>query len=165
MHPTAGSPWHSDEPVTPIICAETEKACALLLEFMSTMKNWENKFVELHKHNSTDSSVLCSQAGVELQAIYAKYLTKRDRKLGRIVDGTASFGWPPEFDPEAETIVATQSVNKRKAIIETLWTHPTIVPSYSVKHLFTLICKHDEWRLDTKRAYHQAKGKWVTQVL
>jgi len=60
-------------------------------------------------------------------------------------------GWPPKFDPNAETIVAAQSVNERKVVIETLWTHPTIVPSYTAKHRFTLICKHREWRFDRKR--------------
>lgn len=86
---------------------------------MSAMKHWENKFVELHelhKDNSADSLARFSQAKSELQPIYEKYLTKQERKLGRMA--STSFGWPPEFDPDAETIVATQPVNNRKVIIE-----------------------------------------------
>jgi len=108
-------------------------------------------------------SALFGQAKIELQAIYDKYLTKRDRKHGRMAG--PSVGWPPEFDPEAEKIVATESVSERKVVVETLWTHPTSIPSYTEKHRFTLIHKDDAWRLDRKEKYSGQQGKWVKRVL
>jgi hypothetical protein len=143
--------------------AGTENASAVLLQFMSAMKEWETKFAELFKDKSADHLTLFGQAKSELQPIYEKYLTKRDRKYGLMAG--PSVGWPPKFDPDAETIVAAQSVNDRKVVIETLWTHPTVVPSYTVKHRFTLICKHGEWRLDRKETFSASKGKWVKSVL
>ncbi|MBO0756841.1 MAG: hypothetical protein J2P54_13355 [Bradyrhizobiaceae bacterium] len=143
--------------------AGTEKASAVLFEFMSAMKEWENKFAELIKDKSeADHLALFGQAKSELQPIYEKYLTKRDRKYGRLAG--LSVGWPPAYDPDTETIVATQSVNDRKVVIETLWTHPTSVSSYTEKRRFTLICKHDEWRLDRKETFSY-EGKWVKSIL
>jgi hypothetical protein len=86
--------------------AGTDKASAVLFDFMLAMKEWDRAALSPF-----------SQAKSQLQPIYEKYVRKRDRKY-RLVAGP-SVGWPPKFDPEAETIVATQSVNDRKVAIET----------------------------------------------
>lgn len=141
--------------------ADTERASAILLEFMAAMKEWENKFAPLYKQDG--ALVHAGQAKIELQAICEKYLTKRERKYGRMAG--PSVGWPPEFDPDAEKIVATQSADDRKVIFETLWTHPTAVPTYTTQHRFTMVCKHGEWRLDRKEEYSSHQGKWTGRVL
>ena len=140
--------------------AETE-ASAVLLEFMSAMKEWENKFAPLYKRDG--AHIHADQAKIELQAIYEKYLTKRERKYGRMAG--PSVGWPPEFDPDAEKIVATRSADGRKVIFETVWTHPTAVPTYTTQHRFTMVCKHGAWRLDRKEQFSSHKGKWTGRVL
>jgi hypothetical protein len=96
--------------------AGTEKASAVLFDFMLAMKEWDNKFAELFKDNRAALSPF-SQAKSQLQPIYEKYERKRDRKYWLVAG--PSVGWPPKFDPEAETIVATQSENDRKVAIET----------------------------------------------
>jgi hypothetical protein len=141
---------------------ETEKASAILLEFMSAMKEWENKFATLFKRENGGPEAYGSQAKVELTSIYQKYVTKRERKFGHMA--SPSVGWPPEFDPEAEKIVATELINNRKVVIHTIWTHPT-APSFTRKHQYTMTYKNDEWRLNTKQFYSSAESKWVRRVL
>jgi NTF2 fold immunity protein of polymorphic toxin system component len=148
--------------MTTVMSAEIEKASAVLLEFMSAMKEWENKFATLYKRENGGPEVHASQAKLELALIYQKYLTERDRKFGRMAGPSA--GWPPEFDPDAEKIVATELPSKRKVVIETLWTHPT-VPISTQKHRYTMTYKNGEWRLNTKQFYSSAEGKWVRRVL
>jgi len=92
--------------------AETDNASAVLLEFMSEMKGWENKFATLYKRENGGPEAHASQAKIELEQIYDKYLTKRDRKHGRMA--SASTGWPPEFDPDAEELVGTELINGRR---------------------------------------------------
>jgi hypothetical protein len=143
--------------------ADTDKASAILLEFMSEMKGWENKFATLYKRESGGPEAHASQAKFELEQIYNKYLTNRDRKYGRMA--SASAGWPPEFDPDAEEIVATELINGRKVIFETLWTHPTAVPRYTERHRFTMLYQNGRWQLDRKETYSTYQGKWVKCVL
>jgi hypothetical protein len=142
---------------------DRDKASAALLKFMSEMKAWENKFATLYKRENGGPEAHTSQAKIELEQIYDKYVTKRDRKYGRMASGSA--GWPPEFDPDAEEIVATEPINTLKVVVETLWTHPTAVPGSTAKHRFTMLHQHGEWRLDRKETYSAYQQKWVKRVL
>jgi hypothetical protein len=139
---------------------DTDEAAAALLEFMSEMKAWENKFAPLYMQDGAGAHT--GQAKIELEPIYDKYVTKRDRKYGK--SASPSAGWPPEFDPDAEEIVATELINARKVVIETLWTHPTSVHRSTARHRFTMLCQHGKWRLDRKETYSY-QGKWVKRVL
>jgi hypothetical protein len=142
--------------------ADTEKASAVLLEFMSVMKEWENKFATLYKRENGGPEAHASQATIELEPIYQKYVTKRDRKFG--LSASPSAGYPPQFDPDTEKVVSAEAVNERKVVIETLWTHPK-VPASTRKHRHTMIYKDGEWRLDKKEEYSISEGKWRKRVL
>jgi hypothetical protein len=142
--------------------ADVDKASAVLLEFMSVMKEWENKFATLYRRENGGPEAHGSQAKIELQLIYQKYLTGRDRKLGRMAGPSA--GYPPEFDPDAEKIISSESINNRKVVFETLWTHPK-VPSSTQQHRYTMLCKSGEWRLDRKETFRSFEAKWVKRVL
>ena len=129
---------------------------------MSAMKDWENKFAALYTRENGGPEAHAAQAKVELQPIYQKYVTQRDRKLGRMASPSA--GYPPEFDPDAEKIVACESLKRNKVVIETLWTHPK-VPTSTRKHRYTMLCRSREWRLDRKETYSSSEGKWIKRVL
>jgi hypothetical protein len=143
--------------------ADTNNASAVLLEFMSEMKRWENKFTTLYKQENGGPEAHASQAKIEIKQIYDKYVTKRDRKYGRVA--SVSAGWPPQFDPDAEEIVASELISRRMVILETLWTHPTAVPRYTEKNRFTMLFQRGKWRLDRKETYDSHKGQWAKRVL
>jgi hypothetical protein len=69
--------------------ADTEKASAILSEFMSVMKDWENKFATLYKWENGGPEAHSSQAKNELQPIYEKYLTQKERRFGRMASASA----------------------------------------------------------------------------
>jgi hypothetical protein len=141
---------------------DIEESSRVLLEFMSAMRDWENKFAQLFKRENGGPEVHANQARTELETIYDKYLTPRDRKLGRMAGPSA--GYPPEFDPDAEKVVSSEPAPRGKVLIETLWTHPK-VPSSTRKSRYTMIHKDDQWRLDRKENYSVSEGKWVRRVL
>jgi hypothetical protein len=107
--------------------ADMEKAKAVLLEFMSAMRDWENKFATLYKRENAGPEAHNDEAKAELQPIYERYVTKKERKNGRLATGAARY--PPESDPEAERIVAVEAPNDRRIIFEILWTHPKVATS------------------------------------
>lgn len=136
-----------------------ENAESTLLEFMSAMKDWENKFATLFKPEHGGPEAHGDQAEAELRPIYEKYVstTKAERLA-------LSAGYPPEFDLDAEKIVSTEAPNNNRAVIETLWTHPK-APNFTEKRRYTMINKSGEWRLDKKELYDSAKNKWVKRAL
>jgi NTF2 fold immunity protein len=141
--------------------ADTEKAKSALFEFMSAMKQWENKFVTLSGREHEEPEALGIQADAELRPIYERYVaTIKDGRLPL----AASFGYPPKFDPDAEKILSIERPSAKKVIIETLWTHPKIA-DFTEQHRYTMIDKGGEWRLDKKEAYDSFRNKWLKQVL
>jgi len=130
--------------------ADVEKAKSALFEFLSAMKEWNNKFVPL----VTQSGLAANgdQAETELRPIYEKYLATVNQ--GPLI---FSVGYPPEYDSDAEKVVSTESPNARKVVFETLWTHPDY-PTSTQKHRFTMVNKSGEWRLHKEEFY--AENKW-----
>jgi hypothetical protein len=130
--------------------ADAEKAKSALFEFLSAMKEWNNKFVPLVKQSGLAAN--SGQAETELRPIYEKYLATADQ--GALI---FSVGYPPQYDPDAEKVVSIESPNARKVVFETLWTHPHD-PSSIQQHRYTMINKSGEWRLH-KEEFHVG-NKW-----
>jgi hypothetical protein len=138
--------------------ADTEKAKSALFEFLSAMKDWENKFATLFKPEHGGPEGHGAEAETEVRPIYEKYLaTVKTERLA------LSAGYPPKFDPDAERIVSTESSNTNKVVIETLWTHPR-VPDFTEQHRYTMTNKGGEWRLDKREFYDSGRNKWVKQT-
>lgn len=142
--------------------SDTQKASAVLREFMSVMRDWENKFATLYKRENGGPEAHSGQAKNELQPIYEKYLTRKERRFGRMAGPSA--GYPPDFDPDAEKIVAVEAPNNNKVVIETLWTHPK-APTSTRKYRYIMVHRDGEWRLDRREAEGLSEGKWLNEVL
>src|SRR5262245_34005752 len=130
--------------------ADIEKAKSVLFEFLSAMKECNNKFAALYQHDG--SLAHCDQAKAEVRLIFERYLATMSEE-----SPIFSIGYPGEYDPEAEKIVSTESPNARKVVIETLWTHPDD-PRGKQQHRYTMINKSGEWRLDKDEFYFE--NKW-----
>jgi len=130
--------------------ADIEKATSVLFEFLSAMTAWNNKFATLFQDGG--SLAHREQAEAKVRRIFERY-------LATISQGHPIFsvGYPGEYDSEAEKIVATESPNARKVVIQTLWTHPDVSTS-TQRHRYTMINKSGEWRLDKDEFY--SEDKW-----
>jgi hypothetical protein len=102
--------------------ADAEEAKLVLFEFLTAMKEWNDKFATLIKNGGLAAHG--DQAEAELQPIYEKYVTMKNQG-----SPIFSIGYPSEYDSNAEKIVSIHSPNVRKVIIETLWTHPDLPTS------------------------------------
>lgn len=137
---------------------EMENAKSVLVEFANRMNAWEVESYELVRSENCGLEKNLETIKSGLIAIYDQFLTKRERKTGRLAG--PDVGYPPEYDMASEEIVASESLGAGKAVIETLWTHP-VMKDYSVKKRYTLVFKNKEWRVDRKEAFSSVKGKWV----
>jgi NTF2 fold immunity protein len=137
-----------------------ETAVAVLYEFMREMNIWETKYHALC--SQPGGSIHFPQAREDLNVVYLKYLTKRDRKLGR--QTALAPGFPPDFDPMRENIEQSEIIENGKAVISTLWNHPTS-PAAKRSHRYTMVFKNGSWLLDRKERFSKVDNKWINVVL
>jgi len=138
---------------------DVRNASETLIQFLSAMKDWENKFANLFKREHGGPEAHGDQAEAELQPIYEKYVAVSTQ--GRLA---LSAGYPPTFDPDAEKIISSELGAGNRVLIETLWTHPN-VSSSTRRHRYTMVNRDGEWRLDRKELYDPRGSKWVRKAL
>jgi hypothetical protein len=145
---------------------KVETAQDVLVEFMKKMNHWEVTSYELCKNENGGLEKNGNQVKEGLVLIYDQYLTKKERKTGRLAG--PDVGYPPEYDLANEKIVATEQLGGGKISIETHWNHP-VMKDFSEKRKYLLISKDliskgTEWRIDKKEVFSPSKGKWVNHV-
>lgn len=138
-----------------------QDAQALFGEFAAAMHAWE---VEAHALSQPENGGLephLERIRAGLTAIYARFLTAKERKTGRLAG--PDVGFPPEYDPANERVVGSEEIG-RKCVLETLWTHPAL-PHCTQRRRYTLAFAHERWWIDKKETFSAAKGKWVNETL
>lgn len=106
----------------------------------------------------TGTKKVFEKARQELQPILDDFFTKRDRKY---LPGRA-LGDPPEYDPKEEEIVTTIQKSSKRIEIETVRTGQHRL---GFRYLYVLFKQDNEWRLDSRKAYHKFKDGWSTITL
>jgi NTF2 fold immunity protein len=142
---------------------EVGPATERLYAFMQAMKKWE---VAHHDRYKSGESEVLTAARLPLDSIYQQYLTDRKRTNGRqhpLKQVVSSLGWPPAFDPHQEIVQTSELLTPTKALILTLWTHPT-APKMTEQRKYTLLFKANVWRLD-KVEVLRSNGKWQPRAL
>lgn len=135
----------------------TEQALKVLKLFLTEMKTWEDYWRDLQLENlEIDYSKEQKQ---EIDAIYEKYVTVRERKLGKQV--ALSTQYPSTFTPDGEIISCELSANNKKIVIEV---HKKFDTGVVYEYRYTLIFKNKEWRVD-KREVLEYDGRWCKSSL
>ena len=135
----------------------TEQALKVLKLFLTEMKAWEDYWRDLQLENlEIDYSKEQKQ---EIDAIYEKYVTVRERKRGLQV--ALSTQYPSTFTPDGEIISCELSANNKKIIIEV---HKKFDTGVVYEYRYTLIFKNKEWRVD-KREVLEYDGRWCKSSL
>ncbi len=135
----------------------TEQALKVLKLFLTEMKTWEDYWRDLQLENlEIDYSKEQKQ---EIDAIYEKYVTVRERKLGKQV--ALSTQYPSTFTPDGEIISCELSANNKKILIEV---HKKFDTGVVYEYRYTLIFKNKEWRVD-KREVLEYDGRWCKSSL
>ena len=135
----------------------TEQALKVLKLFLTEMKTWEDYWRDLQLENlEIDYSKEQKQ---EIDAIYEKYVTVRERKRGLQVALSTQF--PSTFTPDGEIISCELSANNKKIVIEV---HKKFDTGVVYEYRYTLIFKNKEWRVD-KREVLEYDGRWCKSSL
>jgi hypothetical protein len=101
-----------------------------------------------------------SEQKKEIDAIYAKYLTHKERKLGRQVSLSTRF--PSTFCPNDDIIGCELSGDNKKINIEVQQKFKTGVER---KFRYKLILKNNEWRVDRREMFDSYANKWIKDNL
>ena len=136
----------------------TEQALKVLKLFLTEMKTWEDYWRDLQLENlEIDYSKEQKQ---EIDAIYEKYVTVRERKLGKQV--ALSTQYPSTFTPDGEIISCELSANNKKIVIEV---HKKFDTGVVYEYRYTLIFKNKEWRVDRREMFLFSENKWIKDTL
>jgi NTF2 fold immunity protein len=139
---------------------DIESATNSLYEFMKVMNAWEIKYHDLYKQGGTAKHAEAARA--EINEIYARFLTDRDRKLGQ--QSAVSVRNPPQFDPKSEPVVSVEDLGKNKILITTRWVHPSI-PTMTKDLRYTMVFKLGKYLLDKREKYSTLDAKWTSVTL
>jgi NTF2 fold immunity protein len=148
------------------LSSQIEQAQKHLLEFMQAMNLWEVKFHNLTEENDDGLDKYSRQAHQELKKIYSQFVTPREwSKYGRLLlsGDISNLGWPPEYDPKQESIVAIDESKSNKLVLETLWLHPQS-KSFTERRRYTLVFKDGQWLIYKRERFSASTQKWKNLV-
>jgi len=130
------------------------KIINVLSSFMKDMNKWENSYRDafMKDYNVEKESYLN-----ELNSIFSKWCTIKERKQGRQVAMQVSF--PPDYDPDNDEIITIENTKNKAFIIVQKHT------GFKNKYRYTLHFKNDEWRIDKKERFSIDEEKWVKDIL
>ncbi|GKW22373.1 MULTISPECIES: NTF2 fold immunity protein [Pectobacterium] len=119
-----------------------------LIAFMKDMNNWENSYRDafMANHGVNKEPYL-----IELNDIFNKWCTVKERKQGRQVSMKVSF--PPDYDPENDEIIDENIVKNKASIVVQKHT------GFENRYRYTLQFKNNEWRIDKKEWLDDDKWK------
>ncbi|AJA44384.1 NTF2 fold immunity protein of polymorphic toxin system component [Frischella perrara] len=135
----------------------TEQALKVLKLFLTEMNKWESYWYQVQYENLEVDYT--EELKKEIDAIYEKYVTVRERKLGKQVALSTRF--PSTFTPDGEIISCELSANNKKIVIEV---HKKFDTGVVYEYRYTLIFKNKEWRVD-RREMLDYDGRWIKDTL
>ena len=135
----------------------TEQALKVLKLFLTEMNKWESYWYHVQYENLEVDYT--EELKKEIDAIYGKYVTVRERKRGLQVALSTQF--PSTFTPDGEIISCELSANNKKIVIEI---HKKFATKVEYEYRYTLIFKNKEWRVD-RREMLDYDGRWIKDTL
>ena len=138
------------------------RAESTLREFWTEVNKWENN---AYPHGDEIGTPQIEPIARELQMIYERFLVPKDRKLGRLFFDNgkprcATIGFPPEYDPQRETIIGHEVKNRKTILIATeIANH--LNKDLKTPQRYRLVLSDDGFRIDKKEMFSVFKKKWV----
>ncbi|MUG31059.1 hypothetical protein FRN27_22405 [Aeromonas salmonicida] len=126
----------------------------VLLSFFSAMNKWEkDNYMPMREGGIEEQS----KAQDEIDTIFLKFCTIRDRKIGR--QASLNCGEPPEYSTDSQPIGHVETKGKKVVI------YTEQLNRLKNKYRYTLHYKSDEWRIDKKERFSPVEDKWVKDSL
>ncbi len=143
-----------DTPTVPESQAPTPEA--VVGAFIAAMNRWELQAWEARRRarGTPTPESYWPEVTAALERVFAEFCTARKRKQDR----AESFQKPPEYDPDTERIVASESSDDR-AFVDT--ERQALLGGG--RYRYTLHRKNGRWLVDNLQ--HHSEGKWVRCIL
>ncbi|WP_410448140.1 RhsIA family immunity protein [Lonsdalea quercina] len=126
----------------------------VLMNFFAAMNQWEkNNLIPMREGGIEEQK----KAQEEIDAIFLKFCTIRDRKIGR--QASLHCGEPPEYDADNQPIGKVETKGKKVVI------YTDQLNRLKNKYRYTLHYKNDEWRVDKKERFSPVEDKWIKDSL
>lgn len=138
--------------------SSAEQAITVLKEFLTAMNKWETYWYGLKIENPEVDYK--SEQKEEIDAIYAKYVTVKERKQGKQISLSTRF--PSTFSPDDEIISYELSADNKKVTIEV---HQEFDSGVERQFRYGLILKNKEWRVDKREMFDFYDNKWIKDSL
>lgn len=135
-------------------------AQSTLLDFFRKMNTWEKDAFFLYKQENGGIDKNSEKTLSGLVNLYNEFLTKRDRKTGRIASLHASEY--PEYDVDLEQVIGYE-FGRGKIIINTEKTDANI-KDYKTSYRYALVKEGDRYLIDKKEKFSSYNEKWVNVV-
>ena len=135
-----------------------EQAVVVLNNFLLAMNKWENYWYNLKIANPTVDYRI--EQKKEIDIIYEKYVTTKERKQGRQVSLSARY--PSTFTPNYGFISYELSSNNKKIAIEI---HHKFDTGIEGKYRYNLIFKDNECRIDRREIFDYYDNKSIKDNL
>ena len=137
---------------------EEEIVKNVLISFMQEMHKWEVEAKAKSDTNPHSGDGIYEEEYIVVKAIYNKYVTDRVRKYGLLDEETktiGSIGFPPEYNPDLETITGVE-IKKSQASITTDRKYGTL----EKKRIYKLKKVDGVWRIDVIKELGKFDEKW-----
>ena len=121
--------------------------------FIASMNFWEIQAWTLSK-KSKDGQIWAEILRAQ-EAVFASFCTPKDRPFGR----NGSFQKPPEYDPQNESIVASDFEREDRAHVETQ--REALLGGG--RYRYTLYRRGGRWLIDNIKFYEA--GTWTRSIL
>ncbi len=127
----------------------------ILKSFMTEMNQWEN---DANHYIDEGHDLPNDDLKEKLSIIYSKYVTTKERKMGRLNNPFVLF--PPEYDPKLETPVEIK-INGKQATVTTDRTYAKI----NKQRIYKLKYIDNTWKIDSIKEVDTYNGKLQTVYL
>ncbi|MGL5219714.1 MAG: RhsIA family immunity protein [Plesiomonas shigelloides] len=132
----------------------SDEPTGVLLSFFSAMNKWEkDNYMPMREGGIEEQS----KAQDEIDTIFLKFCTIRDRKIGR--QASLQCGEPPEYSIDTQPIVHVETKGKKVVV------YTEQLNRLKNKYRYTLHYKNDEWRIDKKERFSPVEDKWIKDSL
>jgi hypothetical protein len=131
----------------------------VLIQFMNEMNQWEKQcWIDYKKALSNNDDIILKQKRdlARMNEIFAKYCTTKKRVKNLV----GVFSFPPEYDPDNETILETVFESSSRVVI---YTQHNV--GFRLHFKYVLLHKGKHWLIDNKQSRVNNNQKWKRRIL
>ncbi len=143
------------------MCQDKSQLSEFLDSFFKKMNEWGLRVINLYTKEPNGPQKYQEAMRSELQVIFDEYLTKRDRKTGRLQVLAVSIG-QPDYDPKFEKLIKIEK-SREGFLAYTKKNYST--DDYFEEYRYKIKKTTNGMKIDTKERFSSEKNGWVKETI